>query len=285
MSRYFLTLPPKYCIIVVIYFFKGEKPMFSLNGGGIFGWLFDANTGVYKGVSELKYYLFYFLFMIVMIAVAYLLGSLNSAIIVSRVLYRDDVRKHGSGNAGLTNTLRTYGKNAALLTLFGDIMKTIVAIFIGGVLFGFGYIAAISTSEMCYVAGLFAVFGHIFPVYYKFKGGKGVLATSTMALVLSPLILLGLFLLFAIIVAISKYVSLGSVTGAFIYPIIVHSYFRLAFGVPPLGIISVSTVILAVTIIWCHRENLKRIGERTERKLSFKKKPEVTKTAKENDGK
>lgn len=257
--------------------------MFSLNGGGIFGWLFNAQTGIYKGVSDTEYYLFYFAFMLVMIAAAYLLGSLNSAIIVSRVMYGDDIRKHGSGNAGLTNTLRTYGKNAALLTLFGDIMKTVIAIVIGGVFFGFRYSAAISTSEMCYVAGLFAVLGHIFPVYYKFKGGKGVLATSTMALVLSPFILLLLFVLFAAIVAMSKYVSLGSVSGAFLYPVLVHSYFRLIFGMPPRGLISLSSVILAVLIIWCHRENLKRIGERTERKLSFKKKPEVEKPMAKNE--
>ena len=139
--------------------------MFSLNNGGIFGWLFNKTSGVWSDASELKYYLFYFGLMLFMIAAAYLLGSLNSAIIVSRVLYRDDIRKHGSGNAGLTNTLRTYGKNAALLTLFGDILKTVLAVVVGGVLFGFGYIRAISTSEMCYVAGLFAVFGHVFPIY------------------------------------------------------------------------------------------------------------------------
>ena len=257
--------------------------MFSLNNGGLFGWLFNGTSGVFKGISEVKYYLFYFAFMLVMIAAAYLLGSLNSAIIVSRVLYRDDIRKHGSGNAGLTNTLRTYGKNAALLTLFGDIFKTVFAVIIGGVLFGFGYVCAISTSEMCYVAGLFAVFGHVFPIYYKFKGGKGVLAASTMALMLSPILLLILFAIFAGIVAISKYVSLGSVSGVLLYPVMVHSYFRLAFGLPPYGIITLCTVILAVLIIWCHRENLKRIGERTERKLSFKKNPEVTSPKAENN--
>lgn len=250
--------------------------MFSLNNGGIFGWLFNKTSGVWSDSSELKYYLFYIGFMLVMIAAAYLLGSLNSAIIVSRVLYRDDIRKHGSGNAGLTNTLRTYGKNAALLTLFGDILKTVLAVVVGGVLFGFGYIRAISTSEMCYVAGLFAVFGHVFPIYYKFKGGKGVLAASTMALILSPFLLLILFAIFAAIVAISKYVSLGSVSGVLLFPVMVHSYFRLLLGAPPYGIITLSTVILAVLIIWCHRENLKRIGERTERKLSFKKKPEIS---------
>lgn len=249
--------------------------MFSLNEGGLFEYLFVGESPIFKCSSNVQFYLFYIAFVLVNIAVAYLLGSLNSSIIVSRVLYRDDIRRHGSGNAGLTNTLRTYGKNAALLTLFGDIMKTVIAVFFGGVLFGFGYFHGVSTSEMCYVAGLFAVLGHVFPVYYKFKGGKGVLASATMALVLSPIPLLILFAVFAAIVAMSKYVSLGSVCGSVLYPVILHSYFALALQAKPQGLVTLSAIIIALLIVWCHRENLKRIGERTERKLSFKKKPEV----------
>ena len=89
---------------------------------------------------------------IVVIAAAYLLGSINSAIVISRVVYHDDIRKHGSGNAGLTNMLRTYGKGAALGCLLGDIFKTLIAIFIAGLLLGFNYIAGISVGEYCYVA-------------------------------------------------------------------------------------------------------------------------------------
>ena len=239
--------------------------MFSLNNGGIFGWLFNKASGVLSDASELKYYLFYFGFMLVMIAAAYLLGSLNSAIIVSRVLYRDDIRKHGSGNAGLTNTLRTYGKNAALLTLFGDILKTVLAVVVGGVLFGFGYIRAISTSEMCYVAGLFAVFGHVFPIYYKFKGGKGVLAASTMALILSPFLLLILFAIFAAIVAISKYVSLGSVIAVMTYPILLDR-------IEGTSICTVIAFLIAALVVYNHRENIKRLYEGKENRISIGKK-------------
>lgn len=249
--------------------------MFSLNQGGLFGYLFLGDNPVFKCSSSVQFYLFNIAFVLVTVIVAYLLGSLNSAIIVSKILYKDDIRRHGSGNAGLTNTLRTYGKNAALLTLFGDILKTVLAVFFGGVMFGFGYFRGVSTSDMCYVAGLFAVLGHIFPIYYKFKGGKGVLASATMALMLSPIPLLILFAVFAAIVAMSKYVSLGSVCGGVLYPVILHSYFALALNAKPYGLVTLSAILLALLIVWCHRENLKRIGERTERKLSFKKKPEV----------
>jgi len=215
----------------------------------------------------------YLVFAFVVIVSAYLLGSINSAIIFSRLVYGGDIRKHGSGNPGLTNMLRTYGKRAAGLTLLGDIMKNALAIFIAAIFFGFNYAGGVSVSDgLCYVAGLFAVIGHIAPVYYKFKGGKGVLSTAVMALILSPIPFLILFVLFVVIVAISKYVSLGSVISAILYPIILNGYFVVVFnGLTPHGLISLSTIIIAVLIVWRHKENLKRIGDRTERKISFKK--------------
>ena len=107
------------------------------------------------------------------IIVSYLLGSINTSIIISKVLYKDDIRRHGSGNAGMTNMLRTYGKGAAGLTLVGDLMKTVIAIFFAAFFFGFGYVRGVSTGMgICYVAGLFVVIGHVFPIFYNFKGGK-----------------------------------------------------------------------------------------------------------------
>ena len=207
-------------------------------------------------------------------AISYILGSLNAAIIVSRLVYHDDVRKHGSKNAGMTNMLRTYGKRAALLTLIGDLSKTALAILITSVFFGFNYIEGVSTGAgFLYVSGLFAVIGHIFPIFYKFKGGKGVLATATMALILSPIPFLFLLLLFIVIVAASKYVSLGSVTVAVLYPVLLNAYFKVSFGgMTTPGLASLSTIAIAILIVWCHRENLKRISDRTERKISFKSK-------------
>ncbi|MBQ1260517.1 MAG: glycerol-3-phosphate 1-O-acyltransferase PlsY [Clostridia bacterium] len=207
------------------------------------------------------------------IAAGYLLGSINSAIIISKLLYRDDIRCHGSGNAGMTNMLRTYGKGAAGLTLFGDVFKTALAIFIAGVVFGFNYVGGVSTGiGFCYVAGLFAVLGHIFPIYYGFKGGKGVLVTSAMALILTPLPFLILFAVFGLIVAVSKYVSLGSICVAILYPVVLHGYFAASFSSPMPGLLSLSVIIIAVLIVWCHRANIERISNRTENKISFGKK-------------
>jgi len=202
---------------------------------------------------------------------SYLLGSINSAILISKAVYKVDIRTKGSGNGGMTNMLRTFGGKAALMTLAGDLSKTALSIFLAGLVFGFGYVGGISVSEYCYCAGLFAVLGHIFPVYYKFKGGKGVLVTSTMALMLTPIPFLILLLIFVCIVALSGYVSLGSVSVAALYPVLLHGAFAVMFNSPMPGLVALCTIILACIIVWCHRENLKRISNRTESKLSFKK--------------
>ena len=244
--------------------------MFSLNEGGLFAFIYPAGTLIQ---NTTLFYATYLGFVVIMAVAAYLLGSINSAIIVSRVLYHDDIRKHGSGNAGLTNTLRTYGLKAAGLTLLGDVLKTVIAIFIAAVLFGFNYVKGVSTGEgFCYVAGLFSVLGHIFPIYYKFKGGKGVLSTAAMVLMLAPGVFLLLLILFVLIVFMSRYVSLGSICAAGLFPIVLHSYFLIILKAQPFGLVTLSSIILAVMIIVFHKENIKRIQSRTERKLSFKKK-------------
>lgn len=237
--------------------------------------LYDGLVSKFTGTT---YDLLFLAFTVVTIVTSYLLGSINSAIIVSTTLYHDDVRKHGSGNPGLTNMLRTFGKGAAGLTLLGDILKTVLSIFICSIFFGLNYVGAISTGHgMCYIAGLFAVIGHISPIYYRFKGGKGVLTTAVTALVLAPIVFLILFALFAAIVAVSKYVSLGSVTTAVLLPVVLHGYFSVVFGAGTTpGLAALASVIIAILIVWCHRGNLQRITEKTERKISFKKKPEVT---------
>ena len=220
--------------------------------------------------------LVFFASLFVVLFASYLLGSINSAILISKTLYGEDIRTKGSGNGGMTNMLRTYGAKAAILTLVGDLLKTAISIALAGFVFGFQYvgdIGKISVSLYCYWAGLFAVIGHIFPIYYKFKGGKGVLVTSTMALILTPIPFLILFAVFAAIVAMSKYVSLGSVSVAALYPVLLHGTFTVMFGPKSMpGLIALCSILLACIIVWCHRENLKRISEGTERKLSFKKK-------------
>ena len=129
----------------------------SFNDGGLYKYLIDSE------VSGIHFY--YIAFTLAVIIVSYLLGSINSAIIISKSLYRDDIRKHGSGNPGLTNMMRTFGKGAAGLTLIGDLSKTAISILFAGLLFGMNYVGGISTGDgMCYVGGLFTVIGHSAPV-------------------------------------------------------------------------------------------------------------------------
>ena len=214
------------------------------------------------------------LFIFTVVAAAYLLGSINSAIIISKVISHDDIRRHGSGNGGTTNMLRTFGAKAALLTLLFDMLKTVLAVGIAGFLFGFQYVVgAVSVSELCYIAGICAVIGHVFPIYHKGKGGKGVLCAATMGLMLSPLLFLALLLIFVLIVATTKYVSLGSVVSVGLYPVVLHAFIKVLYPTAALsGLITVTTIALALLIGWCHRGNLKRVMEHTERKISFKKK-------------
>lgn len=219
----------------------------------------------------------YSLSLFALCAVAYFMGSINSAIIISKTIYRDDIRTKGSGNPGMTNMLRTFGGKAALLTLLGDLLKTVLPVLVAGVVFGFQYNMGVSFSGPMYFVGLFAVIGHIFPAYYGFKGGKGVLSTASMALVCSPVPFAFLFLVFVILVAWTKYVSLGSVVAAGLYPVVLSGYFALfkdsdgnTVFMHPLT--AIATIFIAVLIIWAHRKNLERIGNRTENKLSFGKK-------------
>ena len=102
-----------------------------------------------NGVSPTLFYVYFLLGALLVIAAGYLLGSINSSIIISKLLYRDDIRRHGSGNAGATNMLRTYGKNAALLTLLGDVMKTVLSVLFAAIIFGFNYVGGISTGGFC----------------------------------------------------------------------------------------------------------------------------------------
>lgn len=221
--------------------------------------------------GSLPFYILASVLLLTVIVFSYLLGSISSAIIVSKVMCNDDVRKHGSGNAGLTNMLRTYGKGAAALTLLGDMLKTAVAILLCAITFGFSYQNGISTSGVCYLAGLCAVMGHVFPVFYGFKGGKGVLVTAVMTLILAPTVFFILIAIFAAVVAISGFVSLGSLTVATLYPIAICLCSYLMGGkIPTLTVIC--TLFLCLFVIWCHRTNIKRLLAGTEKKISVGKK-------------
>lgn len=199
---------------------------------------------------------------VVVAAQAYLLGSLNFALIISKLKFHDDIRNYGSGNAGMTNMLRTYGKAAAAFTLLGDAAKAALAIVVGALLNGM--IGA-------YLAGFFCILGHMYPVYYKFKGGKGVVTSAVLVLMLDWRVFLVLFAIFFLIVASTRYVSLGSIMCMLIYPLLLYN-----FNGPGINILF--ALAIAVLVIFKHRENIKRLLERRENRISFgskKKKPKA----------
>ena len=200
--------------------------------------------------------------------IGYLLGSLNGAVIISRGIHKSDIREHGSGNAGTTNMLRTFGKRAALLTLVFDFVKGILACVLAGLLVKycstrFSYFDGVCTG------GLFAVFGHNWPIYFGFKGGKGVLTGFAVMLMISPYAALCALGVFIIIVALTRYVSLGSVLAAFSLPLFVLM-FRLLEHKTAFSYSLVVSIIFALLIIVRHHTNIARLIKGTESKLSFK---------------
>ncbi len=199
---------------------------------------------------------------------AYLMGSINSAILVSRIYAREDIRKHGSGNAGMTNILRTYGKIPAFFTFLGDFSKGILAVLVGRLLF---YILGVTAFDGGYIAGFFALLGHLFPLYFNFKGGKGVLTSLGVVLMLNPKAFLLVIAVGVPLVFIVKIVSLASIVGAVLFPI-----FTFLLG----GVKSWPDILFALlisgTIIWMHRANIKRLLNGTEHKFGTPKtKPEA----------
>ena len=194
--------------------------------------------------------------------IGYLLGSLNFALVLSKVLYKDDIRKHGSGGAGLTNMQRTYGNKAAIGVLVGDVLKTVVAVIIGSLLLG----GAISDGFIGgYIGGVASVIGHCFPVYYRFRGGKGVLSAATLVLVTSPVIFALCMILFVAIVLATKYVSLGSIFAVLVYPLLLANL----TGHGPHVLFA---IFIALLVVFLHRANVKRLINGEESKLNLRKK-------------
>ena len=194
--------------------------------------------------------------------VAYLIGSINFAIIFSKKFAGFVVREKGSKNAGTTNVLRTVGKGAAALTLICDILKGVVAVLIA--MLAANIWKDTDTVVLKYLAGLFAIIGHTFPVYYGFKGGKGVATSLGVLLIVNPQI--GIICLsFALIIMIAtRWVSLGSILAATLFPILTI-FMTDNFG----G--KVISILIGVLVIFNHRTNIKRLKDGTENKLSFKK--------------
>ena len=202
--------------------------------------------------------------------VSYLLGSIDFAVLISKKKYGDDVRNHGSGNAGTTNMLRVYGKKAAALAFLGDMLKGIVAA-LGGL-----FLEGIACG---YIAGFCCVLGHCFPIWYGGKGGKGVATSFGVILVLEPIVGLLCLLIFVGIVLFTKYVSLGSVMAVIVYPLFLKGAFNVlypelreleaagissSFAIPQL--VSIALMVLIVARHW---QNIRRLYEGKENKISF----------------
>ena len=200
---------------------------------------------------------------------AYLLGSINFGVVVSKLLYHEDVRTKGSGNAGTTNILRTYGKKAAALTLAGDIGKGVAAVLLGKLIFGMG-IAPQATLYGGYLASIAAVCGHLWPIWFRFKGGKGVAVAAGAILATQPPVLLALAIVFFSLAFSTRIVSLSSIVVAALYPVFTglwswyqgyDIWFTTAFA-----------VAMGLLVIWMHRANIGRLLNGTEYKFGEKKK-------------
>ena len=202
---------------------------------------------------------------IVTAIIAYLIGSINFSVILSKKMAGFDVREKGSGNAGTTNMLRTVGKKGAAITLICDILKGVVAILIAILIEKM--VEGSNGALLVQVAGVAVILGHTFPIFFKFKGGKGV-ATSLGVLIMSNWQIGLICLVFALIlIALTQMVSVGSIAAAILYPVLTlfipHNYI-----VP--GNYLIYSIILAVLIVFNHRENVKRLLNGTENKISFK---------------
>ena len=208
---------------------------------------------------------------ILMAVVAYLIGSVNFSVIISKKMAGFDVREKGSGNAGSTNVLRTVGKKAAALTLVCDILKGVVSILIA---IAIGNIVKDMNKELLLqIAGIAVVIGHTFPIFFGFKGGKGV-ATSLGVLLMSNWQIGLICLVFALVLMIlTKMVSLGSCGAAVLFPVLTlfinEHYTVLTEGKSGKAYL-IYSIILAVIVLYNHRSNIKRLLNGTENKLSFK---------------
>lgn len=211
---------------------------------------------------------------LVCIAVAilsYLLGSLNFGVILSKGIEKDDVREHGSGNAGTTNMLRNYGKKLAIFTILGDMIKVAVAIGLSFLIVKltnvYDLISEANVDADMLIksfSGFFCVLGHIFPCFFKFKGGKGVATAGGMVFIVDWKIALILLTIFIIIVAVTKYVSLGSIIIALLYPILIYLFYK-SF------VLTLIASIFTLIVIVAHRSNIKKLINHSENKINLKK--------------
>ena len=193
-------------------------------------------------------------------AVAYLCGSFSSSVVVSKVFLHKDLRDYGSGNAGLTNSYRLMGGKLTLLVLLGDVLKAVIGVGVGGWLLG-------PLGRL--IAGAFVIIGHMFPVFFGFRGGKGVLTGATMLLLFDWRIFLIAITLFVLAVAITRWVSLGSILGALSVPITTYIFYHDV-------IMTILAALMGGAVIVAHHGNIGRILSGTERRFAYGGKHELT---------
>ena len=198
--------------------------------------------------------------LILLLLLGYFLGCLNGSVMVSHFVIRDDVRQHGSGNAGLTNFYRTYGAKYALGVILFDMGKTVVACLLGGAMFNhlFG-----DWALGVLLGGLGCELGHMFPVFFGFKGGKGILSGGTLVWLLNWRVALIAWGLFAALWLLTRYVSLGSVCAAVSMPI--STFFFCGHSL----LYTVLGAVIAALVVWCHRDNIRRLLKGQERKFHW----------------
>lgn len=205
------------------------------------------------------------LFIVISAVFSYLVGSINSAVIISKVFYGKDIRNSGSGNAGATNTLRVFGKKAGIAVFLFDFLKGIFAVMFARI-----FVSFLGADYLCLpVAGFFAQLGHVFPLFFGFKGGKGVATAAGSAMAISPLTASVLLAVFAVTVIATKTVSLASGICAAVYPLLM--YFLSAENKTVLFIYAACCSAL---IIIKHFENFTRLLDGKESKISFRKRKE-----------
>ena len=192
---------------------------------------------------------------------SYFLGCFNGAVIVSKYILRDDVRNHGSGNAGLTNFHRTFGGGLTFVVILCDVLKAVIAVLLGSWLFAWDPLLG------KYFAALFCLLGHMFPCMFHFKGGKGILSGGTIALMIDWRVALVVWGGFLILVIVTRYVSLGSLWAGASFPFISW------YCYPEIRIV-VLAFLLGGLVVWQHRGNAQRLIHGKERKLSFHKEKE-----------
>lgn len=192
--------------------------------------------------------------------VSYLLGCFNGSVMTSHFIIRDDVRQHGSGNAGLTNFYRTYGARYALCVIVCDMGKTVLACLIGGYLM---HRVAGDWTLGLLIAGIGCELGHMFPVFFGLRGGKGILSGGVLVLLLDWRVALIAWGLFAVLWLTTRYVSLGSIAATASMPVSVfllmgHNW-----------LYTVLSAAIAALVIWCHRGNIQRLLSGTEKKFHW----------------